>query len=50
MNPSRPQSYNEWLRGLVGPRKILLAIVTALIQNEQGRVLFQRRPDFQDAW
>ncbi len=50
MNSSRAQGYVEWLRGLVGPRKILLVTVTAFLQDEHGRVLFQRRSDFQDAW
>ena len=42
--------YITWLRSHVGPRKILLAYATALIRDDQGRVLFQQRADFKDAW
>ena len=42
--------YIQWLRGRIGSRKTLLAYATALIRDEGGRLLFQRRTDFGDAW
>lgn len=39
-------SYIDWLRARLGPRKILLAYVTALMRDDRGRVLMQRRTDF----
>ncbi len=42
--------YITWLRSHIGPRKTLLAYATALIRDEQGRVLFQQRADFKDEW
>ena len=41
-------NYITWLRSHIGHRKTLLAYATALIRDEAGRVLFQRRSDF--AW
>ena len=38
--------YIRWLRSRIGHRKTLLAYATALILDETGRVLFQRRTDF----
>jgi ADP-ribose pyrophosphatase YjhB (NUDIX family) len=43
------QSYLCWLRERLGPRKILLTYATALVRDERGRVLLQRRTDF-DWW
>jgi len=42
--------YITWLRSCIGPRKTLLAYATALIRDDQGRVLFQQRADFKDEW
>jgi ADP-ribose pyrophosphatase YjhB (NUDIX family) len=42
--------YIQWLRSKVGPRKVILPYATALIADEQGRLLFQRRTDFREAW
>jgi len=42
--------YIRWLRSRIGSRKTLLAYATALIRDEAGRLLFQRRADFGDAW
>ncbi len=42
--------YIRWLRSHIGPRKTLLAYATALIRDDQGRVLFQQRADFRDEW
>ena len=39
-------SYIEHLRQLVGPRKIVLAFAAAIVRDDQGRILFQRRADF----
>ncbi len=41
--------YIGWLRGHIGPRKTILAYATALIRDADGRLLFQRRTDF-DWW
>ena len=40
--------YITWLRSRIGHRKTLIAYATALIRDDAGRVLFQRRRDF--AW
>lgn len=40
--------YIEWLRSKVGHQKIILPYATALVHDNQGRLLFQRRTDF--AW
>jgi len=40
--------YIEWLRAKVGHRKVILPYATALVHDERGRLLFQRRTDF--AW
>jgi 8-oxo-dGTP diphosphatase len=42
--------YLTWLRSRIGSRKTLLAYTTALIRDDQGRVLFQQRADFKDEW
>jgi len=42
--------YITWLRSRIGPRKTLLAYTSALIRDDQGRVLFQQRADFKDEW
>jgi ADP-ribose pyrophosphatase YjhB (NUDIX family) len=42
--------YITWLRSRIGSRKTLLAYATALIRDDQGRVLFQQRADFKDEW
>jgi ADP-ribose pyrophosphatase YjhB (NUDIX family) len=42
--------YITWLRSHIGSRKTLLAYSTALIRDDQGRVLFQQRADFKDEW
>ncbi|HZY43064.1 MAG TPA: NUDIX domain-containing protein [Anaerolineae bacterium] len=42
--------YITWLRSRIGPRKTLLAYATALIRDDAGQLLFQRRRDFRDAW
>ncbi len=38
--------YLRWLRSRVGKRKIILAYAAALIRDDLGRLLFQRRTDF----
>ena len=42
--------YLPWLRAQVGPALLPLAYATAIVQDAAGRVLFQRRADFGDAW
>lgn len=42
-------SYVEWLRSRVGQRKIFLVYSSVVLQDENGRVLLQRRTDF-DFW
>jgi ADP-ribose pyrophosphatase YjhB (NUDIX family) len=42
--------YIHWLRSKIGHRKTILAYTTAIIRDERGRVLCQRRSDFRDAW
>lgn len=41
--------YIQWLRSKIGSRKVILAYATTLIRDERGRLLFQRRSDF-DWW
>jgi 8-oxo-dGTP pyrophosphatase MutT (NUDIX family) len=41
--------YIRWLRSRIGSRKIILAYATALIRDGAGRLLYQRRADF-DWW
>lgn len=41
--------YIEWLRSHLGPRPAIVATAAALICDEQGRILFQHRTDF-DWW
>ncbi|TMA60728.1 MAG: NUDIX domain-containing protein, partial [Deltaproteobacteria bacterium] len=40
-------NYIHWLRSHIGPRKTILAYATALIRDAAGRLLFQRRTDFE---
>lgn len=42
-----PQDYIAWLRSHIGSQKTLLVYTTALIRDEQGRLLFQKRTDFE---
>lgn len=42
-------NYIGWLRSRIGSRKTILAYATALIRDADGRLLFQRRTDF-DWW
>ncbi len=39
-------SYLDWIRSKIGPEPILLVYATALIRDEAGRTLFQKRGDF----
>ncbi len=41
-----PSDYISWLRSKIGPRKTPLAYATALIRDDAGHLLFQRRTDF----
>src|SRR5690606_27388163 len=43
---SRADGYVRWLRALVGPQLIYLVYATALVFDEAGRILVQRRYDF----
>jgi len=43
-------NYLHWLRSRIGHRKVILAYATALIRDDDGRLLFQRRTDFSDEW
>ena len=43
------RSYIEWLRERVGRRKIFLVFGTVVLRDENGRILLQRRTDF-DFW
>lgn len=40
-------SYIEWLRRQIGPRKTILIYSTVVVQDPAGRVLMQRRSDFE---
>jgi len=42
-------NYIRWLRSRIGSRKTILVYATALIRDAEGRLLFQRRTDF-DWW
>ncbi len=42
--------YITWLRSAIGSRKTLLAYTTAIIRDDQGRILFQQRADFKEEW
>jgi 8-oxo-dGTP pyrophosphatase MutT (NUDIX family) len=42
-------NYIHWLRSRIGSRKTIFAYATALIRDADGRLLFQRRTDF-DWW
>lgn len=42
-------SYIEWLRTHVGQRKVLLTFATVVLRDAHGRLLLQRRTDF-NAW
>jgi len=48
--PATMSNYIQWLRDRIGHRKTLLVYTTALIRDDAGRVLFQRRSDFREAW
>ncbi len=39
-------AYIEWLRARVGQRKIFLVFGTVVLRDENGRILLQRRTDF----
>lgn len=41
------ENYLQTLRSRIGSRKIILAYVTALIVNERGELLWQKRGDFE---
>jgi ADP-ribose pyrophosphatase YjhB (NUDIX family) len=41
--------YIRWLRERIGPEPVWLVYATALIVDEAGRILLQRRADF-EAW
>jgi mutator protein MutT len=44
-------NYVKWIREKVGHEPIFLNVACAIIENEQGEVLFQRRGDFkEEAW
>lgn len=45
-----PADFIHGLRARVGPVLLPVAYVTAIVRNERGQVLFQRRQDFGDAW
>jgi len=40
-------AYIEWLRSRVSHRQIIVAYATAIVRDEHGRILFQRRSDFE---
>ncbi len=40
------ESYVRWLRERIGTRRVILTYVTTLIEDEHGRLLWQRRSDF----
>lgn len=42
-------SYVDWLRKRVGTRKVFLAFTSVVARDEHGRILLQRRTDF-DLW
>ncbi len=42
--------YLHWLRSKVGHRKVILPYATALVTDEHGRLLLQRRADFREDW
>jgi 8-oxo-dGTP pyrophosphatase MutT (NUDIX family) len=42
--------YITWLRSRIGSRKTLLAYTSALVRDNNGRVLFQQRADFKEMW
>lgn len=42
-------AYIEWIRSRVGHRKIFLAFAAIVLRDDRGRVLLQRRTDF-DFW
>ena len=41
--------YVEWIRGCVGHRKVFLAFASIVLRDDLGRILLQRRTDF-DVW
>ena len=42
-------AYIEWIRSRVGHQKIFLAFAAIVLRDDRGRVLLQRRTDF-DFW
>ncbi|RMG95442.1 MAG: NUDIX domain-containing protein [Chloroflexi bacterium] len=42
-------SYVNWIRGCVGSQQIFLVFATVILEDENGRILLQRRTDF-DFW
>lgn len=42
-------SYIDWIRARVGRQKIFLVFATVIVQDDNGRILLQRRTDF-DFW
>ncbi len=42
--------YITWLRSKVGHRKVILPYTSAVVYDDSGRILFQRRSDFREAW
>lgn len=42
-------SYVTWLRSKVGTQKVFLPFASTVVRDEHGRILLQRRTDF-DAW
>jgi 8-oxo-dGTP pyrophosphatase MutT (NUDIX family) len=43
-------AYVGWLRQQIGPALVPLAYATAVVRDRAGRILFQRRVDFGNAW
>ena len=39
-------SYIQWIRGHVGRRRIFLVFATVVLRDDRGRILLQRRTDF----
>ncbi len=43
------ESYIEWLRNKIGRQKVFLPFASVVVRDENGRILLQRRTDF-DVW